>query len=256
MIASLEMYDPAPLQGANDRYWGLIRDGLRARGVAAPDALTRGGNAYWTAWRAPDLVLSQTCGFPYRARLHGRVTLVGTPDFGVKGCPPGYYRSVFVARAGDPRDDLAAFSGSRFAFNEDLSQSGWAAPQNHARAHGLHFPPALRTGGHRHSARAVVEGQADLAAIDAVTWDILVRHGDFAAQMKVVGQTEPTPGLPYIAALGANVAALFAAVTEAVAALEASDRDLLHLRGFVHIPAADYLAVPIPPAPEAAVAAH
>ena len=27
----------------------------------------------------PDLVLAQTCGFPYRAKLHHHVTLTGTP---------------------------------------------------------------------------------------------------------------------------------------------------------------------------------
>jgi len=254
MIASLGMYDLEPLQAANDRLWAGVRDGLRARGMAAPDRLTRGGNAYWTAWQAPDLVLSQTCGYPYRARLHGRVTLVGTPDYGIEGCAPGHYRSVFVARAADPRDGLAAFSGSRFAYNEDLSQSGWAAPQTYAAAHGLHFPPVLRTGGHRLSAQAVAEGRADLAAIDAVTWRLFRAHEGVTAVLRVVGQTDPSPGLPLITRLGANGDLLFDTVAAAISALADADRDLLHLRGIVRIPAAAYLAVPIPPAPEAMAA--
>ena len=64
MIASLGMYDRTETAAANDRLWAGIRDGLRARGIAAPEALTRGDGAYWPAWQAPDLVLSQTCGFP------------------------------------------------------------------------------------------------------------------------------------------------------------------------------------------------
>jgi len=250
MIAALGMYDLGPLQASNDRLWAGIRDGLRARGVAAPDHLTRGADAYWTAWQSADLVLSQTCGLPYRARLQGSVTLIGTPDYGLDDCAPGHYRSVFVARAEDARDDPAAFSGAPFAYNEPLSQSGWAAPQTHAAAHGLSFPPAVETGGHRLSAVAVAEGRADLAAIDALTWIMLTRHDPVAARLKVVGRTEPaTPGLPYIAAAGADQAATFAAVAEAIAALSQTDRDTLHLRGFVAIPAAAYLAVPIPPAP-------
>lgn len=71
MIAALGMYDRAEVQPSNDRLWALIRVGLRATGLAVPDALTRGEGAYWPAWQSPDLVLSQTCGFPYRARLHG-----------------------------------------------------------------------------------------------------------------------------------------------------------------------------------------
>jgi len=251
MIASLGMYDFPPLQAANDRLWAGIRNGLCDRGVAAPDRLTRGGEAFWVAWQSQELVLSQTCGYPLRARLHGRVILVGTPDFGVPECKPGYYRSVFIARADDPRETVAEYSGSRFAYNEDLSQSGWAAPQNHAVANGLRFPPALHTGEHRLSARAVAEGRADLAAIDAVTWALLVRHDEVTRNLKVVGHTDPTPGLPYIAALGSDGDALFAAIGAAIADLSPADRDLLHLRGIVRIPIAEFLSVPVPSAPDA-----
>ena len=83
MIASLGMYDFGAAMAANDRLWALARDALREEGIDAPDALTRGEAAYWPAWEAPDLLLSQTCGYPFRARLHDRVAYVGTPDFGV-----------------------------------------------------------------------------------------------------------------------------------------------------------------------------
>ena len=98
MIASLPMYDRPELRAETDRYWTLIQEELAARGVDAPEALLRDG-ALMPQWESPDLILSQTCGFPYRARLHGRVALVGTPDFGNEGCAPGYYRSVLIAPA-------------------------------------------------------------------------------------------------------------------------------------------------------------
>ncbi|WP_374642049.1 phosphate/phosphite/phosphonate ABC transporter substrate-binding protein [Tabrizicola sp.] len=251
MIASLGMYDFGPAMAANDRLWAGIRDRLRARGLAAPEALTRGEAAYWPAWQSPELVLSQTCGYPFRARLHDRVAYVGTPDYGIEGCAPGHYRSVLVARADDPRDRVEAFDGARLAFNEDLSQSGWAAPQNHAAKLGLRLVPVLRSGGHRLSAQAVAEGRAEIAALDAVTWRLLQAAEAAAARLKVVGMTDPTPGLPLIAAQGADAAAGFAAVTEAIAALSPGDRQCLGLRGLVRIPLADYLAVPNPPAPPA-----
>ncbi|MFN6925287.1 MAG: phosphate/phosphite/phosphonate ABC transporter substrate-binding protein [Tabrizicola sp.] len=250
MIASLGMYDFGPAMAANDRLWAGIRDGLRARGIAAPDALTRGDGAYWPAWQAPDLVLSQTCGYPFRARLHDRVTYIGTPDYGVEGCPPGHYRSVFVVRADDPRATLAAFDGARFAYNEDLSQSGWAAPQTHAARLGLHLPPALKTGGHRLSALAVAEGRADIAALDAVTHALLQGVEPAMTRLRVIGQTDPTPGLPCIAAPGADAEATFAALAEAIAALSPEDRATLRLTGITRIPKAAYLAEPDPPAPD------
>ena len=243
------MYDFGPAQAANVRLWAGIRDRLRAAGIDAPDGLTRGDGAYWEAWQSPDLVLSQTCGFPYRAKLWDKVTLIGTPDYGIAGCPAGYYRSVFVARRDDPRTTVADFDGTAIAYNEAMSQSGWAAPQNHAAAYGLHFPAGLQTGGHRLSAQAVAEGRADLAALDAVTWALMVRDARFNDALRVVGQTEPTPGLPYISAKGADAAVMFAVIAAAIAGLTAQDRDALHLRGIVQIPAQAYLDVPTPPPP-------
>ena len=249
MIAALGMYDRVEVQPSNDRLWALIRDGLRTAGLAAPDALTRGAGAYWPAWGAPDLVLSQTCGFPYRAKLHGKVALIGTPNFGVNGCAPGYYRSVFVAAKKDERRDVMQFDGASLAFNEDLSQSGWAAVQNFAQAHGLKLRPTLRTGGHQLSARAVAEGRAEIAAIDAISWEMIQRHDPFAAQLQEVGVTDPTPGLPYISALGANRGLMFDVISQAITDLSAPDTHALCLRGLVRIDPLAYLAVPTPPSP-------
>ncbi len=248
MIASLPMYDRPELRGATDRYWALIRQALAARGIEAPEALRRGDEVLMPVWESPDLILSQTCGFPYRARLHGQVELVGTPDFGNEGCAPGYYRSVLIARADDARQDLTDFDGAGIAFNDGLSQSGWAAPINQAAALGIRLRPVLETGSHRASVRAVAEGQAEIAAIDALTWTLLSEFDDVSG-VKVIGATDPTPALPYITARGRDAAAIRAAVAEAITGLVPADRAALRLRGIVEIPASSYLAVPIPPSP-------
>lgn len=249
MIASLGMYDRAETAAANDALWAAIREGLQRRGIAAPAVLTREDAAYWPAWQSPDLLLSQTCGFPYRARLHGKVTLIGTPDYGLPDCPPGYYCSVFVARATDSRA-LPEFREAAFAYNEALSQSGWAAPQNHAASMGFQFRPALETGAHRLSAQSVAEGRAEIAALDAVTWALLQRYEPWAGELREVGRTAPTPGLPLITAAGRDPAPIFAAVAEAIDALPAETRAVLHLRGLGRIAPERYLAIPIPPTPE------
>jgi ABC-type phosphate/phosphonate transport system substrate-binding protein len=248
-LASLPMYDRPELRAETDRYWALIRAGLTARGIAAPEALHRGDAALMPQWESADLILSQTCGFPYRAQLHGRVELVGTPDFGNDGCPAGYYRSILIAQADDPRGDFAAFDGAALAYNDGLSQSGWAAPINHAAAAGIRLRPGVETGSHRASAHAVAAGRAELAAIDALTWALLCEFEDMSG-VKVIGATDPTPALPYITAKGRDAAAIRAAVGEAIAALSPQDRARLRLRGIVEIPASAYLAVPIPPSPE------
>lgn len=243
-LASLPMYDRPETAAANDRYWQAIRNRLGE----GPDTLTRTGDL-WDHWLAPDLLLSQTCGYPFRARLHGQVTLVGTPDYGLPGCPPGHYCTVFVARTDDPRATPADFAEAPFAYNEPLSQSGWAAPQNHAASQGFTFSNTIQTGGHALSARAVAEGKADIAALDALTWALIQRHDPFATTLREIARTEPTPVLPYITALTRDPEPLFDAISAAIADLSPDDRATLSLRGLVRIPAEAYLAIPNPPPP-------
>ena len=98
---------------------------------------------------------------------------------------------------------------------------------------------------------AVSEGRADLAAIDALTWAMLTRWEPWTTTLKEVGRTEPpTPVLPFIAAQGADAAVYFQVIRQAIAALSADDRETLHLKGVVQIPAELYLAVPTPATPE------
>ena len=246
MIAALPMYDRPETAAANDAFWAAIR----ARLGFGPEQLTRTDDL-WTLWRSPDLLLAQTCGLPYRARLHGSVSLVGTPDYGLPGCPPGYYRSVFIARAGND-DRLETFAAKRFAFNEPLSQSGWAAPQAHMASLGLSFGPLVQTGAHRASALAVAEGRADFAALDAVTWDLIREFDPFAAKLRVVAETAPTPGLPFITAQARDPGAILTAIAAAIADLTPETRQTLRLNGIVAIPAQNYLAQPLPLAPDAA----
>ncbi|WP_246082533.1 hypothetical protein [Rubellimicrobium rubrum] len=63
MIAALPMYDRPDNWAAHDALWSLIRDGLRSRGNAAPDALDHGTDPM-DEWGRPDLVLGQICNLP------------------------------------------------------------------------------------------------------------------------------------------------------------------------------------------------
>lgn len=246
MIASLMMYARPETDAALGRYWSHVRAALAGRGIDAPVALSNSADAF-AVWTNPELVLSQTCGMPYRTQLHDKVTLVGTPDFGVTGCPPGYYRSAIVVRAGDDRSALADFASARFIYNQTLSQSGFAAIHAAARAEGFWFQDRSQSHGHVNSARAVAGGSADIAALDAVTWRLIRQFEPCAKQLRVLAWTEPTPGLPYITARGRDGSAIFDAVAEAMVTLSGPDRAALGLKGMVAIPSRNYLAVPNPP---------
>ncbi len=244
MIAALPMYLRAETRPAHDVLWSLTRDALRARGIDAPDALSHDAPLDET-WLSPDLLLGQTCSMPFRTRLSGKVTVIGAGDYGLPDTPPGFYHSALVVRADDSRATLADFTQGRLAINGADSQSGWCAPFAHAHAHGLRFHEALTTGAHRDSARAVAEGRADIAALDAVTWRLIGQHDPFAAKLRVLDRTEPTPGLPFITALANDPAPIRAALNAALSALPAA----LGLRAVVPLPQDAYTALPLPDPP-------
>lgn len=243
MIAHLRMYIRPETAAAHTRFWALIRERLGE----GPHTLSKDSD-FWRVWRKPALLISQTCGMPYRTRLHGEVNLIGTPDYGLDGCAPGHYRSVFIARA-DDTDQLGNFAGKRFAYNEALSQSGWAAPINHTKQMSLRFGELIKSGAHLASAQAVAEGRADIASLDGVTWELIQRYDDFAQKLRVVAYTAPTPGLPYITSKSRDPEPIFGAVTHAIEQLDDADRDILMLKGLIRIPSESYLAIPTPSGP-------
>lgn len=242
MIANLMMYQRPQLVEAHNTFWTLIRRHLAAAGVDSPETLSQDAEEFFV-WKHPDLVLSQTCGMPYRTWLHDKVQLVGTPDYGLDGCPPGYYRSAIVVRADDPRPQISEFKDATFAYNQTFSQSGYAAPYWHVKPNGFWFENRLHVQQHLESARAVAAGRADIASLDAVTWRYIEKYEGFATGLRVLDWTKPTPGLPLITALGADAEQIFKAVKGATEDLDAQSRSQLGIEDIVKIPKADYLRV-------------
>jgi ABC-type phosphate/phosphonate transport system substrate-binding protein len=190
-------------------------------------------------WQHPNLLLSQTCWGPLELWLKG-VRLVGQEDYsGVEGGEGEMYSSAALMRRGEAlkvrseapppltpphkgegekRGSQEPFrlvargrgaslhnllSGLRLAFNAPDSLSGLLALQRdlEAQGSGLHIFSALfETGGHRASIRAVAEGRADVAAIDAKTWGLAQRFEPAARELAVVGWTGRRKGLPFVTA--------------------------------------------------------
>ncbi|NOX74520.1 MAG: phosphate/phosphite/phosphonate ABC transporter substrate-binding protein, partial [Alphaproteobacteria bacterium] len=133
-----------------------------------------------------------------------------------------------------------------FAYTHKTSQSGWAAAQTHVAALGFQFQNLWASGGHLASARGVVNGDADITGLDAMTWRLIQRYEGFADELRVIAVTDPTPGLPYITALDMDGDMMFDAVSGAIDDLDAESREILCLKGLVRIPVAEYLAVQNP----------
>lgn len=236
MLASLPMYARPENRAAHDRLWKLIRDGLRAFGVAAPEALDH-DILPWDSWERDDLVLCQICNLPYRLSFRDRVTVIGTADHILPNCAPGMYRSILLARAPMERD---ALSNARFAYNESKSNSGIAAAFLWAEASGISLRPSLQTGSHRASAYAVAEGRADLAAIDMQTWWMLKKWEPGLNDLVEIAQTDASPGMSFVTAGQQDPAPFANAIDAAISGLSAADRATLNLRGLVRLPASAF----------------
>lgn len=208
-LASLPMYDLPELRWATDRLWQGVAGRLRAAGfAAAPAALDRTSDPAET-WSDPELLLSQTCGYPLTHAFAGRLSLVGLPLYDAQGCTPDSafgptYCSALVVRAEDPAEVLADLKGRRAAINDWQSQSGMSALRAAVAPlarQGSFFSQVLETGGHVVSAAAVAEGRADVAAIDCVTWALLgdVRP-EAVERLRLLTWSAPAPTLPFVTA--------------------------------------------------------
>ncbi|RED49715.1 phosphate/phosphite/phosphonate ABC transporter substrate-binding protein [Aestuariispira insulae] len=246
--ASLPMYVRAETVDAHNAFWAIFHGIFTDMGGECPSSLIMPDDIL-LHWRSPDLFLSQTCGMPYRVMLHDHVTLVGTPDYGLSGCPSGHYQSVLVVRSDDDRKTLPDFKDARFAFNEPISQSGYSAAWFHTEAEGFHFTNLIQSGAHVKSARMVAAGNADIASLDAVTWQFIQEYDAFSDQLRVLDRTIPTPGLPLITAKGNDPEPIFQAFKTALTHAPADILTKTGIRDLVPIPKNSYLEIPTPPVP-------
>ena len=200
MQVSFPMY-PSPA-AAQERFWLGLKKWFDYFGVKhAPDFLSHPLDLH-RHWAIPDVLLSQTCGYPLVTELNNKVQLIGAFAYAAEGCHGVSYRSFLVARRQDQAAHLSEFRDRKVAYNSLQSQSGY----NCLRAqiaplaiNGHFFAHAIESGSHHHSIEMVVNHDADLAAIDCVSFAFFERnHPDLMAQIKVIGKTRLTPGLPLI----------------------------------------------------------
>lgn len=247
-LASLPMYDLPELRAATDAWWQGLARAFRREGLAdVPDALDRRPD-HQQVCLSPDLLFSQTCGYPLTHALAGKVTLLATPCYAVEGCEGADYCSVVIVAADNPAIDMADLRGARCAINGTDSQSGCNAPRALVAPiaeNGRFFGSVSVSGGHQASIGLVASGQADVAAIDCVTHALLARHRPAAlAGTRALCRTAAAPNLPYVTRAGADddlLARLRNGLDRAMADPSlTSARDSLMLTGIAVLPLAAY----------------
>lgn len=203
-LASLDMYCWPESRDDWQIFWKAIRSELAKLDIPAPQFLTF-GKPLEDVWLSPDLLLGHTCGWPYISKLRDQVTLVGRFNFEVEGCAPGHYNSVFIVPENSDLSSLGdlqdrdQYNDLAIAVNGTNSQSGFRVLrevfENIESSERL-----IVTGSHRDSIRAIADGEADFAAIDAVTWELAKLYEPMAQGVKIIGSSSSKPGLPLITA--------------------------------------------------------
>jgi ABC-type phosphate/phosphonate transport system substrate-binding protein len=138
--------------------------------------------------------------------------------------------------------------GSRAAFNEVVSQSGYNALRSviaPLAKGGRFFAEVIETGRHAASLEAVANGRADVCAVDCVSYALYARCGrSVVSELRELCRTPPTPGLPYVTAGGCSPDRL-ARLRQALDATMvdpnlAGAREALLLTGVKHLPESAY----------------
>jgi len=98
LLASLPMYDLPETEDATRILWRGLAEHLRSAGIQdVPGTLTRQLDVP-EHWLSPDLLFSQTCGYPFTHILKGRVRLIATPCYNAPGCEGPEYCSIWWCR--------------------------------------------------------------------------------------------------------------------------------------------------------------
>lgn len=251
---ALPMYNnsPALAEAAHTLLRGVVL-GLREQGWHEPLSIVEPDEDLLDFWASPSTLLSQTCGYPLVTQLLDRVSVLARPQFDIEGCEDHGYCSVVLVRTDAKTQDLSELQGQRLAFNSPDSHSGMnalrhrLAPVAASRPiDGRFFSEVRLSGSHANSLSLVQSQQADVCAVDIVTWHNLSTHRPEMVQgLRVLARTHPAPSLPWICnrALSATQQAKLLAAVLALPQREPAACTALRLTGFKPSTLADYRVI-------------
>ena len=208
LSASFPMYDFEEMRGAHEILWNGIARKLEQAGVdGVPAALDRSRSLH-ELWTDPGLLLSQCCGADLVGRYAGTLALVATPLYNAPGCDGSLYSSVVLVAEDSPATGLSDLRDSVCVVNSRESHSG----ANALRAlvaplsrWGRFFSRIVTSGSHPASVAAVARGEADIAAIDCVTYACIERYRPSLLEgTRRLCYTERAPGIPFVTRSGSD----------------------------------------------------
>ena len=160
-------------------------------------------------WQRDDMGCVFMCGYPWALR-RDRPALLASPV----PSPPRYggravYVTDFIVRADSPHTRVEDTFGGTIAYSVEHSHSGYNAPRYHLLAYRTPQRPTLYRSvigpfvRQRPVIEAVIDGRADVAAVDGYGLDLLRRHApEVGNRVRVIDTTLPAPSAPLVASPG------------------------------------------------------
>jgi ABC-type phosphate/phosphonate transport system substrate-binding protein len=186
-------------------FWDALRVCLVARGIDVSDVVLVDPVAHVPEGIGPDVLFTQSCGYPLFKTFRDQGRVLATPAFAFAGCEGPYHRAFFIVRAKDPAERLEDLRGRVFGCNSRLSNTGMNLPRlTLARIAGGRpfFRSVVMTGGHLASIGHLRRETIDLCAVDCVTWGLFRKfRPEDAVHYRVLAQTAPSPSLPYVTSI-------------------------------------------------------
>lgn len=201
-VASLPWYDFEEVRPETDRFWSALVAAFRGRGIpGVPEQIDR-TSPFEEQWKSGRLLFSQACGYDVILAHRDRLKVVATPVYDADGCSGPNYSSVIVVREDSLPRCFEDLRGTRAVINSPTSHSGMnifrsmVAPFHED---GRFFEEVLQTGSHEASIASLARNQADVAAIDCITWSLLARRRPgLLTHVRVLARTPRMPAPPFV----------------------------------------------------------
>lgn len=231
LIATLPWYDLPATSSALDTLWHSIRLQLRLTESDGykrlPTELTRSSDLTGL-WQNTDLILSQCCGPDLFTPQAALLEPFARPVFSMLECAPGEYYSHIVT------GEEVLPEHPRLVINSLTSRSGCFALLEWLKEQGSKPVSIEVSGSHQESLQWLKQNRADLAAIDAQSWNFLTTD-----QLHIIGRSRPAPAPPFVMHRGSPLSGeiLYKALEQAILSnggslglggLIPADRELYH----------------------------
>ncbi len=198
-----------------------------------------------------DLLFGHTCGYPLLKTHSEEYSAFCVPVFDVDGTQGKLYSSRLIVPAGSGIGSLGECRGMVAAVNGYDSNSGMNLLRYELAQAGAspgYFSAVKITGSHMGSFEAVAANEAQLAAIDCVSYQLIADEKPaLAAAVDCIGFTARCCGLPFVLAREHDTpelrASLLDGLHQSLARASNEALDCLHLRAFASVDDSAYASI-------------